>query len=319
MVDQKGIFMVKSNVALIIVTSNSSEMTQQMLTEVSKLNTPNLNCICIVVDNCSVDKTKEVLSEFKLPNMDYKYLRNNENLGYAGGNNTGISYALKNNFDYILVMNNDLILSSDLLVKMINFMNKNKDVGIASPKIYFANGYEFHKGRYKQNDLGNVIWYAGGDIDSGNVYTSHNGVDQVDSGQFNKIVNTDVASGACMIIRKEVFNKIGLLDDSLFLYWEDADFSRRAINNGFKVVYFPDTCIWHKVSSSTGGSGSATNDYFLTRNRFYYSMRYSIFRTKFAVIRDTIKLLIVGRKWQKIGAFDALLGVKGKGLWKYHA
>jgi hypothetical protein len=74
--------------------------------------------------------------------------------------------------------------------------------------------------------------------------------------------------------------------------------------------------MWHKVSASTGGSGSPTNDYFLTRNRLYYAMRYLPLRTKFAVIRDTFRLIFIGRIWQKWGAVDGLLGVKGMGAWK---
>ena len=118
-----------------------------------------------------------------------------------------------------------------------------------------------------------------------------------------------------MIIRSEIFKKIGYLDDSFFLYWEDADFSRRVKKAGYKIIYFPETCMWHKVSASTGGSGSPTNDYFLTRNRYYYAMRYMSIRTKFAVFRDTIRLLFAGRTWQKWGALDALLGRKGMGQW----
>ena len=221
-------------------------------------------------------------------------------------------------------MNNDLILPKDIIIKLVKYMEENSDVGIASPKMYFAKGYEFHKkiltpegvkDRYKDTEKGKVIWYAGGIIDRNNVYTLHRGVDEVDIGQYDKIEETDVANGATVIIRREVFEKIGFLDASFFLYWEDADFSERAKRAGYKVMYFPGTCMWHKVSASTGGSGSPTNDYFLTRNRFYYSMRYSNLRTKFAVLRDTVRLLLVGRIWQKKGAMDALFGIKGMGAW----
>jgi hypothetical protein len=183
--------------------------------------------------------------------------------------------------------------------------------------MYFAKGYEFHKDRYTDSQKGKVIWYAGGVIDRNNVYTTHRGVDEVDNGQYDQILETDVANGAAVIIRRSVFEKIGLLDASFFLYWEDADFSERAKLAGYKVMYFPKTWMWHKVSASTGGSGSPTNDYFLTRNRVFYAMRYSLIRTKFAVIRDTFKLMFTGRKWQRWGAVDALLGRRGMGQWKY--
>lgn len=307
----------KPTVALIILTTNALAMTREQLVDVSKLQTSTIDATCIVVDNGSGDGTEDALKNYKLPNMDYKFIQSGGNLGFAGGNNVGIKYALNQKFDYILLLNNDLILPHDMITKLVEYMQVSLDVGLASPKMYFAKGYEFHKDRYKDSEKGKVIWYAGGVIDRDNVYTTHRGVDEIDKGQYDQILETDVANGAAVIIRREVFEKIGLLDTSFFLYWEDADFSERAKRAGYKVVYFPKTCMWHKVSASTGGSGSPTNDYFLTRNRLFYSMRYSTFRTKFAVMRDTVKLIFTGRKWQKWGALDALLGRSGMGQWAY--
>lgn len=309
--------MIKNKVSIIILTTNALAMTKEQLLDVAKLYTGNLDAECLVVDNGSKDGTEEALKNYKLPNMKYKFLQSGANLGFAGGNNVGIKDALKRGYDYVILMNNDLILQKDTVVKLVDFMSKNSDVGMASPKMYFASGYEFHKDRYKDSEKGKVIWYAGGIIDKQNVYTSHRGVDEIDNGQYDKVEETDVANGACVIIRDEVFEKVGFLDDSFFLYWEDADFSERVRSSGFKVIYYPGTWIWHKVSASTGGSGSPTNDYFLIRNRFYYSMRYSPFWTKFAVLRDTVRQIFTGRTWQRWGAIDALLGRKGMGQWKY--
>jgi GT2 family glycosyltransferase len=303
------------SVSIIILTTNALAMTKEQLLDVAKLDVKGINAECLVVDNGSKDGTEDAIRNYKLPNMKYKFIESGANLGFAGGNNIGIQDVIKRKFDYILLMNNDLILPKDIVIKLVDYMEKNGGVGIASPKMYFAKGYEFHKDRYEESEKGKVFWYAGGIIDRANVYASHRGVDEVDKGQYDKIEETDVANGACVIIRREVFEKIGLLDASFFLYWEDADFSERAKKAGYKVMYFPDTCMWHKVSASTGGSGSPTNDYFLTRNRFYYSMRYSSLRTKFAVLRDTIRLIFIGRTWQKWGAIDALLGRKGMGQW----
>ena len=303
------------SVSIIILTTNALNMTKEQLVDIAKLDVDGLNAECLVVDNGSKDGTEDAIKNYKLPNMKYKFIQSGANLGFAGGNNVGIKDALKRGIDYIILMNNDLILPKDIVKKLVSYMENNSEVGIASPKMYFAKGYEFHKDRYKESDKGKVIWYAGGIIDRKNVYSVHRGVDEIDRGQYDKIEETDFANGAVVIIRSGVFKKIGLLDSSFFLYWEDADFSERVKRAGFKVMYFPMTWMWHKVSASTGGSGSPTNDYFLTRNRFYYSMRYSPFRTKFAVLRDTIRLIFTGRIWQKWGAIDAILGRKGMGQW----
>ena len=303
------------SVSIIILTTNALNMTKEQLVDIAKLDVDGLDAECLVVDNGSKDGTEDAIKNYKLPNMKYKFIQSGANLGFAGGNNVGIKDALKRGIDYIILMNNDLILPKDIVKKLVGYMENNSDVGIASPKMYFAKGYEFHKDRYKESDKGKVIWYAGGIIDRKNVYSLHRGVDEIDHGQYDKIEETDFANGAVVIVRRELFEKVGLLDDSFFLYWEDADFSEGVRRAGFKVMYFPKTKMWHKVSASTGGSGSPTNDYFLTRNRFYYSMRYSPLRTKFAVLRDTIRLIFTGRIWQKWGAIDAILGRKGMGQW----
>lgn len=302
-------------ISIIILTLNAYKMTREMLLNVGGLQTKGIKAECILVDNNSSDETAEKLANYKLPNMDYKFIEIGANLGFAGGNNVGIKDALERGADYIILMNNDLVLPRDILVVLTGFMEKSPEVGIASPKIYFAPGYEFHKDRYKSTELGKVIWYAGGVIDRKNVYSNHRGVDEVDRGQYDKVSETDFTNGACMIIRRSVIEKIGLLDAKYFLYWEDADFSERAKRAGFKVTYFPDTHLWHKVSSSTGGSGSPTNDYFLTRNRLYFANKYMNFRTRFAVMRDTFRLAFQGREWQKKGALDGLFGVTGMGAW----
>ena len=303
------------SVSIIILTTNALAMTKEQLVDVAKLDVRSVDVECLVVDNGSHDGTERAIKNYKLPNMKYKFIQSGANLGFAGGNNIGIKDALRRGIDYIILMNNDLILPKDIIVKLVDYMEGSPDVGVASPKMYFAKGYEFHKDKYKESEKGKVIWYAGGIIDRKNVYSVHRGVDEVDHGQYDETIETDFANGAVVVIRSEVFRKIGLLDSSFFLYWEDADFSERAKRAGFKVMYFPGTWMWHKVSASTGGSGSPTNDYFLTRNRFYYAIRYSPFRTKLAVLRDTIRLIFAGRTWQKWGAIDALLCRKGMGQW----
>lgn len=309
--------MAKLKVSIIILTTNALAMTKEQLKDIEKVEVKGIECECLVVDNGSGDGTEEAIKNYKLPNMDYKFIQSGANLGFAGGNNVGIKDAIRRGFDYIILMNNDLILPSNIVTKLVDFMDKNPDVGVASPKMYFARGYEFHKDRYKESEKGKVIWYAGGIIDKNNVYSVHRGVDEVDHGQYDETCDTDFANGATIIVRREVFKKVGLLDASFFLYWEDADFSERVKRSGYRVVYYPGTWMWHKVSASTGGSGSPTNDYFLTRNRFYFAKRYLNFRTKFAVLRDTFRQIFVGRKWQKWGAVDALCGVTGMGMWKH--
>ena len=150
-------------------------------------------------------------------------------------------------------------------------------------------------------------------MDWGNIIGHNRGVDEVDKGQYNKIEETELATGCCMLIKKDVLEKIGSFDDRYFLYYEDADLSIRAKKRGFKIVYVPKSVIWHKNAGSVGGSGSALQDYYITRNRLIFGFRYAPARSKLALFRESICLLLKGRKWQKQGAMDFYLGRLGKG------
>ncbi len=296
-------------VSIVILNWNGKEFIFGCLDSVRKLKTENWKLETVVVDNASTDDSVE---EIEKKYEDIKILRNQKNLGFAEGNNVGIRYALKNGADYVLILNPDTIIDENLVVQLIKVAEKDEKVGLASPKVYFAPGYEFHKNRYQKDESGKVIWYAGGIIDWDNILSPHRGVDEVDRGQYNKVVETDYASGSCMLIKKEVLEKIGLFDKKLFLYWEDSDLSQRAKRAGWKVLYVPQAKIWHKVAASSA-IGSALNDYYLTRNRLLFGLRYARLRTKFALFRDSLRILLKGRKWQRIGARDFYLGRFGKG------
>ena len=303
----------KLKVSLIILAYNGIDLTLDVLDCVSKLNIEGLDIETIVVDNASKDDTVRRLDAYTLSNMEFKLIKNIQNLGFAEGNNVGIKDAIKRGADYVVLLNNDILFSEDFIHELIKTAIKDPKIGIVSPKMYFAKGFEFHKDRYKENELGKVIWYAGGVIDRGNVYSKHRGVDEVDNGQYNVEEETDYGNGAAILINTKLINEIGYLDKSLFLYWEDADFSQRAKSKGWKVIYTPNTFIWHKVSVAAGGPGGETNDYFLSRNRLVFGFRYFSLRTKIALIRDSIRLLFIGRNWQKKGVVDFYLGRLGKG------
>jgi GT2 family glycosyltransferase len=303
----------KVKVSIIILAFNGIDLTLDVLKGISELDLTGINAETIVVDNLSKDNTVEVLKNYKLPNMDFKLIANKGNLGFAGGNNIGIKDAIGRGADYVVLLNNDVIIPKNLLKELVSVGALGDKIGIVAPKMYFAKGFEFHKERYKKENLGKVIWYAGGIIDRKNVYSEHKGVDEVDHGQFDKEEETDYANGACILINCKMLEEIGLLDEKLFLYWEDADLSERARRAGWKIIYTPKTFLWHKVSVAAGGPGGETNDYFLVRNRLVFGMRYSPLRTKLALLRDSIRMLFTGRYWQKRGVIDFYMCRLGKG------
>lgn len=300
-----------TTVFIVVLNWNQPELTIECINSIKKLKVNKENKLkIIVVDNGSTDDSLTKLR--KIPNIEV--METGSNLGFAAGNNFGIKYAIDKNADYVMVLNNDTIVDSDLMANLLNAIQQNKKIGIVSPKIYFAKGYEFHKEKYSKSQLGKVIWYAGGKIDWKNVYGSNIGVDEVDKGQFEKIKEIDFATGACFLARSEALKEVGLFDEKYFMYMEDMDLSERIKNKGYKIVFEPTAKLWHKVAQSSG-IGSDLNDYFISKNRLLFGFKYASLRTKLALLRESIKLFIFGRHWQAVGIRDYLLRRFGKGSW----
>lgn len=268
----------KLKVAIVVVNYKGLANTLDCLDSLRQL-VGKFDSDLIVVENGSDDGSQEALANIR----DIHLVTSFKNLGFAGGANLGINYALKRNADYIIILNNDTIVAPTFVQKLLA---ATKQADIISPKIYFAPGFEFHKSRYSKNELGKVIWYAGGKIDWDNIIGIHLGVDQVDRGQFQKRQQIDLATGCCLLVKRQVFGKIGAFDEKYFLYLEDMDFCTRAQKAGFSILFEPSSVIWHKNAGSVGGSGSALQDYYITRNRLLFAAKYAKIRTKFAVLRQ---------------------------------
>lgn len=314
-------------IGIVILNYNGEKDTIKCLGSLLNLRLSDYNILITVVDNASPNGNfvyvKDYVSDLKRKNVlkgsniEIVLVENSSNLGFAGGNNSGIRYVLKQGADYVIILNNDTIVDSDFVAHMSETAKSHHHEGILVPKIFFSAGNEFHKNRYKESELGKVIWYAGGIMDWKNVIASHRGVDEVDRGQFGKPSYTDFASGCCMMVSKKVFESIGFFDERYFLYYEDSDFSERAKKAGFKILFVPESILWHNNAASTGGSGSKLQDYYITRNRLLFGFRHARLRSKLALFKQSIKLLFSGRKYQRIGAMDYYMGRFGKG--SYHA
>lgn len=296
-------------VAIVTVDFNSHSATHDCLESLQKLDTRGIDLSIIVVDNASRE-------EFVLSSKEKNVVlfRSEKNLGFTGGNNKGITYALSQGADYVLLVNNDTQVDRDLLQELLEVFASQQHVGMVVPKIYFAKGYEYHKEKYSQKDLGHVLWYAGGSIDWANVFSVHRGLDDVDHGQYDEKEKVSFATGCCVLMSRDVLEKVGKFDDRYFLYVEDADLSERVQKAGFGIWYQPTAVVWHKNAASSG-SGSALHDYFLTRNRMLFGIKYAPLRTKIALLRESVRLAFSGRDWQKKGIRDYYIRRFGKGSW----
>jgi len=288
---------------------NNPQLTLETLRSIKQANLPQ-GCKqqTLIIDNSPVPdgKLEKKITKFS----QVKLITTLQNTGFAKGNNLGIQAGLDEGYDYFLLVNNDIEVHPSFLTQLIKTLDQGADIAV--PKIYFAKGYEYHQERYKPSQLGKVIWYAGGSIDWSNVFSRHFGMDEVDKKLYEQQKEVKFANFCCVLIKREVFETIGLLDENYFLYWEDADFSVRAQQAGFKIVYQPKSIVWHK-SSGSSGSGSQLHDYYLTRNRLIFGYKYAPWKTKFALFRESMKKLITGRASEKKGIIDYYLRRLGKG------
>lgn len=299
---------------VIILNYNGKDDTLDCLKSLQSVFLPqDVKLEILVVDNASKDESVAFIKSQKL---QLKLIENKENLGFAGGNNVGIRDALEHGADYVLILNNDTVVDKNLIVELLKVATTDEEIGILAPKIYFAHGFEFYKDRYNKKDLGKVFWYAGGETDWKNVISHHRGVDEIDNGQYDTVEETSFASGCCLMITKEALNKVGFFDEKYFLYYEDSDLCERAKKAGFKIIYAPAAIIWHKNAGSAGGSGSKLQDYYITRNRLLFGMRHASLRAKLALLKESVKVLMFGRDWQRRGVLDFYLNKFGKGSFK---
>ncbi len=294
-------------VVTVILNWNGWNDTKECLESLGKIRQENFDHEILVIDNHSQDESVREIKKY-FPNQ--KVISNSENLGFAGGNNVGLKYAIKNGADYVFILNNDTTLDENCIEELLKIA-KEKQIGAVGPKIYFSPGREYHDS-YTKEERGKVIWFAGGVFDWNNIIGSHRGVDQVDRGQFDDESDCDFLTGCAMLIKTEVLRKTGIFDENYFLYLEDADLSERIKRVGFKLKFAPKAIVWHKNAASQGKTGSKLQDYYIIRNRMYFAQKFARIRTKLAIYREGTKLLLTSRRR---GVIDFIFGRMGKGSW----
>jgi GT2 family glycosyltransferase len=245
--------MADPKIGIVLVNYNGLEFQNNCIDSINESTYKNF--MIIVVDNGSSDGSVEKL---KFSYNQVEILEMKCNLGVAEGNNIGIRHALKNNCEYILLLNNDTEIEKNMLKILVEKANPGT---LAVPKIY----YHGHK---------NLIWCAGGEINWSKGITVHYGMNKRDSDIYKKEKYIQYAPTCCMLIHRDVFNSIGIMDEKYFMYYDDTDFCVRATNHEFKILYVPEALLWHKVSSSSGGEESLTTIYYTNRNRLYFISKY---------------------------------------------
>jgi GT2 family glycosyltransferase len=282
----------------------------------------NVTLKIVIVDNASNDGIERALSK---DHKDVICLQTGSNLGYTGGNNSGIRWILQTMHDeekkkkedtYILILNNDTTLDEKCIDELVKAYRRHPKAGVISPKIYFdpnslpAKVLNKDKEEISTYDKNKIIWSAGGLIDWNNIYGSTRGVDQYDQGQYDEDTQIDFASGTSLFIPFSIVNQLKEFDNNYFMYYEDVDFSLRIKKLGYEIWYVSKAILWHKNASSSG-MASPLQDYFITRNRLYFGLKYASLRTKFALVREALRFRDQPNKWHGVKDFFSLKWGKG--------
>ena len=297
-------------VGLVTLHYKNLEDTLDLLKSLSKCTKPKgFEFTLYIVDNDD-EKDLQLESKLKVVKFPFELINNSQKTGFTGGNNLGFKRALDDGMEFIGTINNDTFVDSNFLKAIFESPLTDKTVGLVGGLIYFAPGFEFHK-NYKKSELGKVIWFAGGEFDYLNVLGHHPQVDQVDDGRLNEPFETEFITGCFFLTRREVLEKVGLFDNNYFMYLEDVDLSHRVKRANLKLIVDPKIKIWHKVARGTA-IGSNQNDYYITRNRLYFGFKFLSLRTKFALVREGLKNLVIGSPQKKKAFLDFILHRLGK-------
>lgn len=215
----------------------------------------------IVVDNGSTDESVTFLKEKYGPALTVLALK--ENMGFAKGSNAGIQYAMDNGAFWIFLMNNDTVVAPDFVEHLQNAIGQGKNkYMLYNPLILY----------FSEPD---IIWYLSdllipGTMIGRNPYFKKN----VKNYTFPDLLPSDFVNGCGMLVHREVYEKAGMMDTSLFIYHEEVDFCWRARRAGFNIASAPKARMWHKISSIMGKQKPKTR-YLQTRNQIWVYRRYS--------------------------------------------
>ena len=248
--------------AIIILNWNNFDDTNECLSSLYKADL--CEGFIVLVDNGSQDGSYEKLRQKWSYWKAIHWIKNKENLGFAGGNNVGIQYALAKGAEYIMLLNNDTVVDPDFLKPLIKYMATNDNVGIVGPKIFLYSDPNRFQAVGCQLSMATGRF---GPIGGG----------QRDNGQYNVARDCAYLSGAALMISRKCIERTGLLEEDYFAYCEEVDLCLRARVAGFKIVYIPNSKIWHKVSSSTKRlkKGSSLQLYFTFRNKIIFYRKHA--------------------------------------------
>lgn len=257
-------------VAVVILTWNHVQDTLECLDSLQTQTCQPYSTL--IVDNGSSDDTIARVGQ-AFPRA--RIIANGRNLGYAEGNNVGLRAALRDEIDFVLVVNNDTILAPNCLEGLVSELAAHPESAAAAPKIVF-------------HSAPTRLYYAGGIIHGG-WHVTHRGFGEEDAAEFDSASETPWLTGCAVLMRRAVLERIGLFEPKFFLLFEDTDWSMRARRAGYTLRYAPQARLRHKASLSFGSSRTPGYVYYYTRNNLLWIERTFTLRQKRWMLSDAVR------------------------------
>ncbi len=293
-------------VFILILHWQKYDITRECLESFKKLDYPNYKIV--VLDNASSNDSARRLEQEFPQNL---FIFNKENKGYGAGMNPGIKYALDNGADYIFLLNNDVIVSkNDFLVRLINLMESNKKVGIAGPKLLFRDM------TYQRSYRNYFFSIALGFWAPEKVFIFFRKIFGI-LPKDNITHKVDWLNAVALLFKREVFEKIGLMDERFFLGAEDVDLSLSAKNKGWETWYCAESELVHLSFVSHDNEGGAGYDkYWIESTILFLEKHYSkitVFVIRFLIV---LGLFLRGLQWSILGLFNQSYFLRAKNFFR---
>jgi GT2 family glycosyltransferase len=251
-----------------------------------------------IIDNSLTDSGLQLARQLAPESgIDAVFKFNGANLGVAAGNNQGIDLALADGCTHVLLANNDTEFAAGMLTGLLRTLDLTGSSAV-TPKLYY----------YGE---ANLIWYAGGDIRPWTMRVPHYGMLTRDRGQYDHQSHVAYAPTCFLLLRAEVFAAVGRMDESYFVYYDDADFVWRMGRCGMRIAFASDLVVLHKVSTSTGGGDSLFTLYYTNRNRLYFIRKHFHGPQKWL----SLSFALLSRPWRLLRLPPPKVARAWRGVW----
>jgi len=257
-----------SSLSIILVNFNGRHFIEICLCSLKQF-IKHLDYEVIIVDNFSTDDSIEII---KKDHSSSELICSQTNLGFGKANNLAVRNLQG---EYLLFLNTDTVLMENTPEILLDYLNSNKDIGVISPRITFDDGrYQLSCGNLPNllSEFIDKIRYA---FDN----RFHNFLSGFYKKKYSTVKEVGWVTGACMMMRRDVFEQLGGFDESFFMYFEDKDICKRVKELDYKVIYYPETTIIHLLGGSSHGIKNSVNTYYRESQLYYYQKHLGILQT----------------------------------------